>query len=365
MSARPYTPEELDRLHAAGLSAVGHYNTPRTESDGEIVLGVLAGNDRYLKPAYCAGIRAEAARMEAERSALKALGSETPTPLADELVRLRADLAAANASLATLRSRLNLADGDNLDDALSDLIGHSEWLRGVEAECARILGVEADGDIREAAARCAKERDAANERADKAERERDEARGELDDIDTLLARTDLEGSREDRIGALFNSIGELTAECDTCKATIDGNDRTVHNVMVADLAAALGPGSPLNWTILIEAVKAVEVKRAFLSAEAVRLMAERDNAERERDAAIATSTEALRLVTQNDATLAAAIAKVATLTALVKEAGEALGPMVAMREARESWYDPSELSDPAKLLYRDLSYRSEVTRTLN
>ena len=179
MSARPYTPEELDRLHAAGLSAVGHYNTPRTESDGEIVLGVLAGNDRYLKPAYCAGIRAEAARMEAERSALKALGSETPTPLADELVRLRADLAAANASLATLRSRLNLADGDNLDDALSDLIGHSEWLRGVEAECARILGVEADGDIREAAARCAKERDAANERADKAERERKEARESL------------------------------------------------------------------------------------------------------------------------------------------------------------------------------------------
>ena len=208
---RPCTPEELDRLHAAGLSAVGHYNTPRTESDGEIVLGVLAGNDRYLKPAYCAGIRAEAARMEAERDPAKsdllteldrvkarfATRCDECAELRAEFARVtaernalheaikgahviveaaRADLAATNASLAALRSRLRLADSDNLDDALSDLIGHSEWLRGVESECARILGVEADGDIREAAAQCVRERDAANKRADKAERQRDEAK---------------------------------------------------------------------------------------------------------------------------------------------------------------------------------------------
>ena len=45
-----------------------------------------------------------------------------------------------------------------------------------------------------------------------------------------------------------------------------------------------------------------------------------------------------------------------TTSALVKEAGEALGPMVAMREARESWYDPSDV----RLLYRDLVRAAEV-----
>ena len=160
MSARPYTPEELDRLHAAGLSAVGHYNTPRTESDGEIVLGVLAGNDRYLKPAYCAGIRAEAARMEAERDPAK-------SDLLTELDRVKARFATRCDECAELRAEFARVTAER---NAPDMIGHSEWLRGVEAECARILGVDADGDIRETAAQCVKERDAANERADKAER---------------------------------------------------------------------------------------------------------------------------------------------------------------------------------------------------